>query len=257
MKRLSIIIVWNKEALLSEAKEYLEKQTFKDFELIALDNHERRFASAAAALNYGAENAEGDVLVFMHQDIFLWDEAALAKIYDFVCTHRDCIVGAAGVAKTDGKIYFDMCENKTKMIRRGTSIKATGSDYIEAVTLDECIFAMSKEKWQKLRFDENVCSDWHMYGVDICYENIIGGGQNFILSLDICHDSLGNSTGNGYKKTLKKVVKKYKGRLERITSTCCNIKCNTWGYIWYDWRKKLVNIKHKIFGNKKSAEMEK
>ena len=46
----------------------LENQTV-GFELIALDNREGRYRSAAEALNYGGEQAKGDYIMFVHQDM--------------------------------------------------------------------------------------------------------------------------------------------------------------------------------------------
>lgn len=40
----------------------------------------------------------------------------------------------------------------------------------EVESLDECCFAMTKKIYNKVRFDEETCSHWHLYAVDFCYE---------------------------------------------------------------------------------------
>lgn len=175
-KEVSIIIVWNDLNKLNEAKSYIETQTFKDIELIALDNRKQVFSSAAQALNHGAQQAVGSILVFMHQDVYLWDKEAIQKIYDSLFRNPKLIVGAAGVSKSDNKVHYEIVESKEQKIKRGLSVSQENCD---AITLDECLIAMSKARWNQLKFDEKACSDWHLYSVDICYNNILneGGGR--------------------------------------------------------------------------------
>lgn len=242
---VSIIIVWNDLNKLNEAKSYIEAQTFKKVELIALDNRGQVFSSAAQALNYGAQKAIGSILIFMHQDVYLWDLEAIQKIYDSLSHNPKLIVGAAGVSKSDNKVHYEIVESKELKIKRGLSVSQKNS---EAITLDECLIAISKERWNQLRFDEKTCSDWHLYSVDICYCNILNGGGNRILPLYVCHDSLGNSTGAGFKLTLKKLVKKYQGKIKRIEAPCCHLACNKIGFMWFFLRRRLVKIKKRILG---------
>lgn len=242
---VSIIIVWNDLNKLNEAKVYIEAQTFKEVELIALDNRECAFSSAAKALNYGARQAVGSILVFMHQDVYLWDKEAIQKIYDALSHESKLIVGAAGVSKSDKKVHYEIVESKELKIKRCLPISP---DNCDAITLDECLIAMRKTRWDQLKFDEQTCSDWHLYSVDICYNNLLSGGGNVILPLQVCHDSLGDSTSSGFKLTLKKLIKKYHGKIERIEAPCCHLPCNRRGFTWFFLRRRLVKIKKRILG---------
>ena len=177
---VSIIIVWNDLNKLDEAKVYIEAQTFKEVELIALDNRECAFSSAAKALNYGARQAVGSILVFMHQDVYLWDKEAIQKIYDALSHESKLIVGAAGVSKSDKKVHYEIVESKELKIKRCLPIS---QDNCDAITLDECLIAMRKTRWDQLKFDEQTCSDWHLYSVDICYNNLLsGGGERYFAA---------------------------------------------------------------------------
>lgn len=234
--KISVVICYTNTEQLAEAEKYLRLQTmFSVTELVFLDNRDKRFPSAASALNYGADKALGEIVVFMHQDVYLWDTEFLEKYYDYLINNPNAIVGAAGVAKKDRKIYYDFCETK-EHIYRGTS---TNGELMQAVTLDECVFAMKKELWQKLKFDEKTCDNWHFYGADICYNNILnGGGYNIIYSADICHESKGSFNGR-FGKSAKRMVKKYRGKIERLETTCIHINCGYIAYFVYFLKSKL------------------
>lgn len=69
MKKISLITVYNNASELADMTESAKNQKNVDVEFISLDNTNGDFSSAAKALNYGAMQANGDVLVFLHQDI--------------------------------------------------------------------------------------------------------------------------------------------------------------------------------------------
>ena len=227
---VSVIIVYTDFKKLEEAKLWIEKQSIRDsIEYIALDNRENRFSSAAKALNYGAENAKGDILVFMHQDVYLWDEKAMETYRAYLEEHEDAIIGAAG-ARKDGSVVMDLFETREK-IERGT--RANGQIF-EVEALDECLIAMTRRTWEKLRFDEVCCDNWHGYAVDICMANTLCGGRNVMVPLKICHDSLGNAENDGFRDTVGRLVRKYrKTEIKEICGTCIQLKCNLRSYYWY------------------------
>ena len=243
--KLSVVVVYTNVAQLNEAVSCIEKQTiYPSVETILLDNREKRFSSAASALNFGAEKASGEVIVFMHQDVYLWGADILENYYNFLIDKPDAIAGLAGVAEADEKNYYDFCETKERL-HRGI---LTNGEIMPAISLDECMFAMRKSLWQKLKFDEIACNNWHFYGADICFNNLLSGGKNYIFSTaDACHESGGNSLNGLFRKALKAIVKKYKGKLPRICTTCVNIKCSSFSYFKYCCIAIAVQTKRKIF----------
>ena len=97
---ISVVIVYTNTEQLAEAVKYLEKQSvYPSTELVLLDNREKRFLSASGALNYGAQKARGEVVVFMHQDVYLWDNRLLEKYFDILHENPNVILGVAGVAQ--------------------------------------------------------------------------------------------------------------------------------------------------------------
>jgi len=101
-KKISIIIPsYNSQNTLYLCLEALKKQTYKDFEVIIVDSSPNKEVDEVAsgfhdiifikkteriypgmARNIGAENAKGDVLVFLDSDIILENDA-LEKIYKY------------------------------------------------------------------------------------------------------------------------------------------------------------------------------
>lgn len=63
--------------------------------------------------------------------------------------------------------------------------------------------------FQKLKFDENVCSDWHLYAVDYCLSVQKLGLKAYVLPMYVWHRSPGSLT-EGYYTTLKKLLKKHR-----------------------------------------------
>lgn len=227
---VSVIIVYTDLQKLEEAKLWLQKQTaWESVELITLDNRENAFSSAAKALNYGAEISRGEILVFMHQDIYLWDLNAVDTYRTYLESDPNAIIGPAG-KREDGKVVMDLYETKEK-IQRGE--RANGQMF-EVETLDECLIAMTRHTWNRLRFDEICCDNWHCYAVDICLANKLSGNQNRMIPLEICHDSLGNSENNSFRRSVGNLVKKYrKTEIKQISGCCIELKCNLQSYYSY------------------------
>lgn len=228
--KVSIIIVYTDLKKLEEAKAWIERQTISDsIEYIALDNRKNIFSSAAKALNHGAEIAKEEILMFMHQDVYLWDISAVERYREYLQKNADAIIGVAGTLN-DGSVVMDIWETKDK-IERGT--RANGQIF-EVETLDECLIAMTRQTWKKLRFDEVCCNNWHGYAVDICMANTLSGGRNMMVPLKICHDSFGNAENDSFRDTVGRLVRKYrKTRIKEICGTCIQIKCNLRSYYWY------------------------
>ena len=226
---LSVIIVYNDLQKFEEAKLWLDQQTLGDhIQLIALDNRKKRFSSVAKALNYGAEISEGDFLVFMHQDMYLWDLTALDTYRTYLMNHPNTIIGVAG--RAEHKIVTDIYESKEKLQR---STRANGQLY-EVDALDECLIAMTRQTWERLRFDEVCCDNWHGYALDICIANKLSGYQNVMVPLKVCHESLGNPEANSFRRTIGRLVRKYrKTGLPRLSGTCIYLKCSLRSYYRY------------------------
>ena len=237
-KTISVIVIKSREDQYREAEHWLQMQScYTDMEIICLENENNvHFSSAAAALNHGAAQATGEILVFMHQDVYLWDTTILEQYRNFLSARKTTILGVAG-ADTSGTVYTDIYETTDK-IRRNPP---TNGQQIPVVSVDECLFAMHRELWQKLRFDPVCCDDWHCYAMDICFANTLAGGINLVMSFPICHDSLGNPEQKGFWRGIHRLVEKYRGTtIENITGCCVHIPCTRFAYLKYDLTHRIL-----------------
>lgn len=217
MKKISLITVYNNQSLVDEMIKSVRGQVGIDAECIMLDNRNNKFNSAAAALNYGAERANGDVLVFLHQDIEFLSDDVLEKIYDFALENKNVVFGAAGVkSKTEdksGTILADFFHGNEK-IKYNTISKPT-----KCLTLDECLIACCKTVMTKVKFDVNVCDGWHLYGADLCLQaNLDNDLSVMAIPMNIWHKSDGNAD-KSYMFTQDRLAKKYKGNYTVINTT--------------------------------------
>lgn len=242
--KISIIIIYTNDNQLSECNKWIDKQTYQgEIEKIILDNRgNKAYTSAAQALNDGANKATGEVLFFMHQDIYLWDLDAIKNIVEYLIDKKDTIVGAAGIDLRDFQAHFDI---KMKDDPHQLSWTTNG-ECIKAYTLDECLLVMSRETYEKYKFDEITCDNWHCYGADICLANYLAGGENIIFPLSICHDSFGLPESEAFIESSIKLTKKYQGKIKRLTTTCIDCKCSEKGVKVF-FKKKFRRERFKNF----------
>lgn len=102
---ISVVCVYNNEEILKNwLLKSLNSQT-ASYEFIPVNNNEKKFTSAAEALNYGGALANGQYIMFVHQDIDLLSNTFLAdaeKILDGLDNLG--VAGVAGVSE-NGRTY--------------------------------------------------------------------------------------------------------------------------------------------------------
>ncbi|PKP61968.1 family 2 glycosyl transferase [Candidatus Atribacteria bacterium HGW-Atribacteria-1] len=226
---ISAVCVYNNEKILNDyLLKSLKNQTV-DYEIIALDNTQRKYKSAAEALNYGGRKAKGDYIMFVHQDIILgsdlWIEKA-EKILDKLPNF-----GIAGVA--------GRCENTEGIItniENGVPKRAAGEIHIKkpikVQTVDECLIIIPKSVFSILQFDEKICNDWHLYAIDYSLSIRRLEYNVYVMPMYVYHLSTGfkpigklerilrGPLQRGYYLSLKKVLNKHKNYYEKIYTTC-------------------------------------
>jgi hypothetical protein len=217
---ISIICVYNNWKMLED---YLFKglngQTAKS-DLVLIDNTAGQFLSAAKALNYGGEKANGDYLMFVHQDVYLPSANWLEQAESYL--NSICDLGIAGVA---GMAEIGSCneEKGRNIIKHGNppEIWAWGHSITEPTrvqTLDECLVIIPKRVFDYHQFDETTCDGWDLYAVDYCLSIGQVGLAAYVLPLMIHHGSEGRVT-ESYFVVLKKILKKHRNHCRRINTT--------------------------------------
>lgn len=237
--KISIVICYTKQDVLNECINSIKTQTLeKDIELILIDNTNNAYSSAASALNYGAKQATGELLLFAHQDIIFENESDLAQIVEFFSKHTElCLVGVAGINNKK-----QVCSNITETTEHIIRYPVVIDKPTEVETVDECFLAIRKVYFDSILFDEVACANWHFYGVDLSLQVRQRGGKVFCVPIPICHLSKG-TLSSGFFKSLKMLGKKYRNDIKEINSTCVQIK-NTGLSIF--WRHMMFEIKNKV-----------
>lgn len=217
LKNISLITVYNNINLLQQMVESASMQENVTIDYVLIDNRTNQFASAAAALNYGAKKAKGEVLVFLHQDIEFLEKSALSDIYRFGVTNQNTIFGAAGVKSKlvdTGEFFSSMYAGEDKVQYKCCTAPAN------CYTLDECLIACHKDVMKRIKFDEETCNGWHLYGADFCLQaGLIPEYSVMVIPMDyVWHKSNGNAD-KYYIKTQDLLAKKYRGKYKIINTT--------------------------------------
>ena len=227
----SIVCIFNNKEVLDNLLLASLKEQTSPYELILVDNTAQKYESASNALNKGAQDAKGDYLMFVHQDVSLGSRYNLKYAEEVLAGLPDLgAAGVAGRAKNGGYSIMHHgippspvpnCFGMTKPVR--------------TQTLDECLIMVPKSVFKVIQFDEKTCDDWHLYTVDYCLSLANLGFKVYVLPMYVYHQSLGTHDANilqdimhlgpypeGYYQTLAKLISKHKSRCKNIYTTTGN-----------------------------------
>jgi hypothetical protein len=241
---MSVVCVYNNKKILKDnLLESLGNQTIP-FELITIDNTERKYKSAAEALNYGGIRAIGKYLMFIHQDVDLSSDTWLEDAETLLDSLSN--LGIAGVAgKKNGKFVISNIEHGYPPSLAG-SIQFSAPT--KAQTLDECLVIIPRSIFGMLKFDQVTCDDWHLYAVDYCLSVKRLGFDVYLIPFYIYHGSKGYSFSERYYITLEKLIEKHKKHFDMIYTTMGDWSVSALGMqrlkLW-----RLIYIGKKLFYN--------
>lgn len=235
---ISVVCVYNDERVLENwLLKSLKAQTTA-YEFIPVNNNEKHFKSAAQALNYGGKKATGKYIMFVHQDMDLLSPAFLGEAEKMLDVLPDAgVAGIIGMSPNgaDHKSRFRnvILEHEDPVTPLGIPIDVPE----EVQTVDECLFFIPKEVFDRYQFDEITCDNWHFYAVDYCLSVKSSGYKVFVLPLKVHHRSHGFSIkfSNGigsirylleFGGCLTKVIKKHKKDYRCVYTTNGDYRTN-------------------------------
>jgi hypothetical protein len=224
----SIVCVYNNKKVYDDhILKSLESQT-ASYELIAIDNSQKEFSSASDALNCGGGQAKGKYIMFVHQDVRIDSRSWLADAERMLDSLAD--VGIAGVAGSSECGIVSIIEHGVPP-RSPADVSIYEPTKVQ--TLDECLAIIPGDVFETLKFDGNLCDNWHLYVVDFCLRCKMLGFEVYTLPMYVYHRSSGSSGkslfeiiasmslySNQYYLTLEKLLYKYKGYYKYIYTTC-------------------------------------
>jgi glycosyl transferase family 2 len=208
---ISVVCVYNDSGTLKRRLLGSLEQQNTRYEVVTVDNRDNVFASAAGALNHGAERATGEWVLFAHQDVALLSQDWLARAESIL--ERDSPTGWVGSAGLDecGKV-------KGFMIDRARLLGHPFHALDDVQTVDECLLIHRRLPRGQKYFDEAL-GGWHAYGVDACCSALRAGLKNHVIPLPIWHDSPSTNI-SGLTAAHEYVWRKHKTAFQRIYTTC-------------------------------------
>lgn len=181
-----------------------------------------------AAYNEGVKRAKGEILVFVHNDVFFL-ENGWGKVLEEKFTDPD--IGLVGVAGTKhlfnhnslwisaGQPYLRgrVIQEFTKEKRAIMTVFNWDKSDSEVVAVDGLFFAIPAHLFNSVKFDEQTFKEFHFYDLDISMQ--IGNTHKLIVTWDILikHLSIG-SINNSWEIYGNIFLEKYKNSLPRTTS---------------------------------------
>ena len=156
-----------------------------------------------SAYNEGVKRSTGEILVFVHEDVFFveggWGEKLEKKFYDPT-------IGLIGVAGTQylfsdspgwvaagrpfikGQVVHETNNGNTFNL----TVFSWEDDDAEVVAVDGLFFAIRRNLFQTIKFDDQTFDGFHLYDLDICMQ--IRQTHRLIVTKEILlkHQSGGN-----------------------------------------------------------------
>lgn len=183
---VSVVCVFNNPAVLQEclsASVEAGRHQAVDLEYLPVDNTARQFSSAGAALNHGAALARNDVVVFVHQDVFLHSIPALERVAAALMADLSLgMVGATGMTG-EGRLLGLI---RDRIVLSGH--QETGLADVDS--LDEVLFMMRRDQIRRQPLSEEPDLSWHAYAVEYGARLRSTGSRVAVANIPLTHNSL-------------------------------------------------------------------
>lgn len=177
---------------------------------------ERGAPSASAAYNHALEHLDEDIVVFLHQDVYLpkgWDELLWQRISQVEAVDQDWgLLGSFGIATDDGRGYGPVWSTSL-----GQIVGRVPEQPMKVQSFDEMLMVMRSSS--RLRFDENL-NGFHFYGTDIVQIAASKGLASYAVPLPCIHnDKFKGRLDEDYNRSYQFMRRKWKSRLPIQTPT--------------------------------------
>ena len=189
---------------------------------------ERGHSSAAAAYNSGIARASGEVLVFIHQDVYLpagwFQDFSRALLWLEEYDPDWGVLGSFGKDRFGKSIGFAYSAGLRQIL--GGRLERPA----EVATLDEMLLVLRRSSG--MRFDEKL-PGFHLYGTDVCLQARSRNLRNYAVSAFCVHNS--NAIPWlpwSFWRSLIYIQRKW-AQVLPVHSPCICISRNPWPVVWY------------------------
>lgn len=157
-------------------------QVATELEYIPIDNVAHQFTSAGAALNHGARLATNDVLLFVHQDVYIHSLDRLKVAAQYLRQNDWGMIGAVGIAQ-DGTVVGRIRD-------RVILIGADAPEPVPVDSVDEVLFMVRRDQILEHPLSQANDLSWHAYAVEYGLRLRSHGHRTAAMNLSITHNSL-------------------------------------------------------------------
>jgi Glycosyltransferase like family len=182
---VSIVCVYNNLAVrqqcLDRSIEHLDAEG-SDVEYLPIDNVNGSFPCAGAALNHGASRASGDVVAFVHQDVFLHSLTALKGAAGQMMAGGFGVLGAVGI-RSDGQLVGRV---RDRVVLLGDAVASPS----EVDSVDEVLFMVPRQLLLREPLTESSDMAWHAYAVEYGLRVQRLGLRTGVADIPLTHNSL-------------------------------------------------------------------
>jgi hypothetical protein len=182
---VSIVCVYNDPAVRRECLDRSVRAYGRhdaDVEYLPVDNVDGRYRSAGAALNHGASLARNDVIVFVHQDVFLHSLAAVVRAAGQLSVGGLGVLGAVGVRR-DGRIAGLI---RDRAVLLGVPVQQPA----DVDSVDELLFMVPRSLVLSHPLTESPDLAWHAYAVEYGLRVRRLGLRVGVTDIPLTHNSL-------------------------------------------------------------------
>jgi glycosyltransferase involved in cell wall biosynthesis len=195
-------------------------------EYVRVDNSQNSYGTSAA-YNQGIQKAQGDIFVFVHEDVFFmecgWGAVVESKF-------RDESLGLLGVAGsqylpssppkwfapgmpfTRGRVVHEL-DNGTKYFM---TMYSRDKGDAEVVVADGLFLAIKADLFENLRFDGKTFDGFHFYDLDICMQ--VRKTHRLVVTWDIMVKHL---SGGQYDESWERYAKRFTNKYPTdLPATC-------------------------------------
>ncbi|HMA64069.1 MAG: glycosyltransferase [Fibrobacterota bacterium] len=191
-------------------------------EYIRINNRDNAY-NLCSAYNTGVSLASGDIIVFVHEDVFFVNKDWGVRLID---KFADASVGLVGVAGTQylfkdtpGWVAAGRPWIKGQVIHETHGIESRvltvfswDDQDADVVAVDGLFFAIRASLFSTIRFDDITFNGFHLYDLDICMQ--IQKSHRLIVTKDILVRHLsGGSFDTKWQSYAVAFLKKYSNRL--------------------------------------------
>lgn len=177
---------------------------------------EQNAPSASSAYNKALSQLDEDIVVFLHQDVFLpkgWEDLLWQRIDQVEAVDKNWgLLGSFGIAANDGRGYGPVWSTSL-----GQIVGRIPDRPVKVQSFDEMLMVMRRS--DQMRFDEHL-DGFHFYGTDIVQVATSLGLASYAVPLPCIHnDKFKAGLDDDYNRSYQYMRRKWKSRLPIQTPT--------------------------------------